>query len=101
MSGRVGTTFLPRPRGRELLRLCAAQFGLRDLVHGPTVRPGRRLQTYGSNEHIWRDVLEERVRSGAAVRLDNFTVSDWFPHQPGRFHTGEGPRAAGWRMGMY
>jgi hypothetical protein len=46
-------------------------------------------RTYASNDELWRDVFDQRLRVARTVHLDDFVVSEWFPLSPGLFHTDE------------
>ncbi len=51
------------------------------------------VRTYGSNEDVWSDVLDQRIRAGRRITLERFALSEWYPLSPGLFYTIEGKRS--------
>jgi len=62
----------------------------RSLLMAPSDRKGGRDATYRSAEHFWRDALDERLIAERAVTLEAMRVFEWFPRNPGLFHTERG-----------
>jgi hypothetical protein len=48
-----------------------------------------RSSTYRSNQHVWRDIVNQQVSAGMEIVLQRFQLMDWFPRAPGLFHTAE------------
>jgi hypothetical protein len=44
---------------------------------------------YHDNQHLWSDILKEKLFASVVLRLDGFFLFDWFPRSPGLFHTDE------------
>lgn len=71
----------------------------RSLLITPSDRTGRRDATYDSAEDFWRDVLDERLATERVVTLNAMRVFEWFPRNPGLFHTERGRTAR--KMAQY
>jgi hypothetical protein len=81
--------------GREVLKLLAAQLGVPGLVADAEVAAAGPDKTYGSNEDLWKP-LHRGLRAGSVVKLADFWLSEWFPLQPGLFHTLEARQRRDW-----
>jgi hypothetical protein len=77
-------------RGEQVLRLAAAQLGVRNLGVPPDEVVGSRFRLYRSNYDLWDSLLDERLRPTENVMLEDFWLSEWFPLRPGLFHTRRG-----------
>jgi hypothetical protein len=42
---------------------------------------------FDTNDVFWKDVFDEQLRAGNRVTLRNFNIFEWFPRNPGLFHT--------------
>jgi TIR domain len=85
----VATELVPRPLGRDFQKVLASQLSFGDLGEGPAAAPSTTDRTYDSNDVLWRDILDERVRRSRTLRLKDFALSEWFPLSPGLFYTRE------------
>jgi hypothetical protein len=65
----------------------------RSLLMAPNKGDGRRDVTYHSAEEFWCDVLDERLIAERIVILEAMRVFEWFPRNPGLFHTDRGRSA--------
>lgn len=61
----------------------------RSLVMKPEARPQGRDRKYFRSEDFWKDVLNEKLGAERLVVLDHMRLFEWFPRNPGLFHTGK------------
>lgn len=84
----AATELLPQPHGHDFQKVLASQLSLGDVGEGAAVvSTAVADRTYASNDHLWRDVFDQRLRVTRVVHLDDFVLSEWFPLSPGLFHT--------------
>jgi hypothetical protein len=61
----------------------------RSLMMKPAARPQGKDRVYFRSEDFWEDVLSEKLGAERLVTLDNMRLFEWFPRNPGLFHTEE------------
>jgi hypothetical protein len=59
----------------------------RSLLMKPEAGRRGRDRSYHASEAFWRDVLSERVGAERLVTLNQMRLFEWFPRNPGLFHT--------------
>lgn len=70
--------------------MIAAQMIGRSLCMQPTELPPSSDERYLRSEDFWSDVLRERLYAERNVELIGFRLFEWFPRNPGLFHTDDG-----------
>lgn len=50
-------------------------------------------RTYYRSDHFWRDILNEKLGAERVVELKGVRLFEWFPRNPGLFHTRAAARA--------
>lgn len=61
----------------------------RSLIMRPDTRPQGKDRQYFRTEEFWKDVLNEKLGAERLVTLDQMRLFEWFPRNPGLFHTDE------------
>ena len=59
----------------------------RSLAMKPVEAVPGRDRIYDDSKLFWRDVLNERLRAEQSVVLDRLRLFEWFPRNPGLYHT--------------
>lgn len=59
----------------------------RTLLMRPGTQRPKQDKTYYTAKDFWRDVLDERLVVERIVRLEAMNLFEWFPRNPGLFHT--------------
>lgn len=61
----------------------------RSLTMRPVTLPQGKDRVYFQTEEFWKDVLNEKLGAERLVTLDHMRLFEWFPRNPGLFHTDE------------
>ena len=65
----------------------------RSLMMKPAARPQGKDRVYFRAEEFWKDVLNEKLSAERLVTLDHMRLFEWFPRNPGLFHTEDARQA--------